>query len=271
MALLPPEHLNAVVSVEERAGKGFRHIATGFLVSFQAGGGVWKGKDPYRIFLVTNRRVFEKRKRVDLRFDTAQREPKRIQVDLVDKKGKKNWFEHHEAKVDIAVIPVDVSGIGKENIGEHTFLEEGMAFKEDIRRFGITHGDEVYVLGFPTGLAGKGKDYAIVRSGIIARLDDEILDKESSYLIDSYVSAGSSGGPVVLKPVYYSIRGTKAVNSAFLMGVVSSYIPHEKVAISRKARQPKTVLTENSGFAWVLPMDFVRDIVRSTWHVARDT
>ncbi len=88
--------------------------------------------------------------------------------------------------------------------------------------------------------------------------------KESSYLIDSYVSAGSSGGPVVLKPVHYSIWGTKAVNSAFLMGVVSSYIPYEEVTISRRARQPKTVLTENSGFAWVLPMDFVRDIIRDT-------
>ncbi|MCB7128423.1 MAG: trypsin-like peptidase domain-containing protein [Candidatus Brocadiales bacterium] len=265
MTLLPHEYLDAVVSIEEGTAKDSKYIATGFMVSFHLGHGLWQREDPYKVFLVTNRHVFEKRKRVMLRFRTTKQDGEKLQIDLVDKKGKKNWCAHQDTRVDIAVAPVPIADPVRDYIERFSFLEEAVAFKEDIHNLAITQADEIFAIGFPAGLAGEEKHYAIVRSGIIARLDDEILDKESSFLIDSYLSAGNSGGPVVLKPSLYSVTGTKAVNKAYLIGVVSSYIPHEDMPAGSKTRKPRAALKETSGLAWVVPMDCVRNIVHTSF------
>jgi len=128
---------------------------------------------------------------------------------------------------------------------------------------GITQGDEIYILGFPMGLAGEERKYAIARSGIIARLDDEIIDTTYSFLVDSSVFPGNSGGPVILKPAITSIEGTTPVNRAYLLGVVKGYIPYEEVAYSLQTDppQPRIKFVENSGLASAVPLDFVREIV----------
>ena len=122
----------------------------------------------------------------------------------------------------------------------------------------------MFVLGFPMGIAGEEKKYVIVKGGIISRLDDEIIKSTKTFLVDSSVFPGNSGGPVILKPAIVSIDGTSPVNRAYLLGLVKGYIPYEEIAYSLQSDppQPRIKFVENSGLASVVPMDFVRDVVQ---------
>ena len=135
---------------------------------------------------------------------------------------------------------------------------------DKIKELGISQGDEIFVLGFPMGIAGEEKKYVIVKGGIISRLDDEIIRSTKTFLVDSSVFPGNSGGPVILKPAIVSIQGTTPVNRAFLLGLVKGYIPYEEIAYSLQSDppQPRIKFVENSGLASVVPMDFVRNVVQ---------
>lgn len=262
--LLPPIYLNAVVSIEKETGDdNFQSIATGFLVGFLTGGKSAEDEALYRVYLVTNRHVLEGKSQIILRFNIIGQVAKRYPVELIDKNGKKQWLAHPNEKVDISVILIDTKYLKEEGIEFIFFTEKNMAFKKEMKELGISQGDEIFVLGFPMGITGVERNYVIVRSGIIARLDDEILNNEFSYLIDSKVFPGNSGGPVVLKPSNVSLEGTKPVDKAYLIGVVSSYMTYNETAISEQTGKPRVVFTENSGLAMVVPMDFVRDIARA--------
>ena len=87
---------------------------------------------------------------------------------------------------------------------------------------GVSIGDEVYALGFPLRLAGEERNYPIVRSGVIARFDAEIL-KNHYYYVDVAIYPGNSGGPVILKPaISCTLPGTSKVTKPYLIGVVAS-------------------------------------------------
>src|SRR5207302_573264 len=72
---------------------------------------------------------------------------------------------------------------------------------------------------------------------------------------------GNSGGPVVTRPEISSIQGTKTINAAYLLRVVSGYLPYQDVAISAQTKRPRIIFEENSGLATVVSVDFIDDIV----------
>ena len=84
------------------------------------------------------------------------------------------------------------------------------------------------VMGFlfwdPLGLAGKERNYVIVRQGIIARVQHWLKGHARTFMIDASIFPGNSGGPVFLKPEIVSIEGTKSNNRCVLIGMVSSYL-----------------------------------------------
>jgi hypothetical protein len=260
MSLLPSSYLDAVVSIEVEIDAKFSSIATGFLVGFLTGKSNAEGQPLYGIYLVTNRHVFEKLPEVSLRFNKG-RESKRYRQPLVNDKGEKIWHAHPNKDVDVAVFPVADQTLKDDKVDFFWISEELMAFRDRIKSLGIAQGDEIFVLGFPMGIAGKERKYVIARGGIIARLDDEIMDTEHSFIIDAPVFPGNSGGPVILKPAITSIAGTTPVNQAYLLGLVSSYITYEETACSLQTGKPRIVFVENSGLANVVPLDYVREIV----------
>jgi len=262
MALLPKDFLDSVVSIGVAQEGKFKALATGFLLGFRAGEVDQEGKAPYKIFLITNRHVFLNCERVDLRFNLTQSGSRTYNLILEDEKGNKRWLAHPNEKVDVAAININVNKLTQDGIHFSIVKDDNVAYLDTIRNEGISQGDGVFVLGFPMGLAGKDKNYAIVRGGVIARLDDEITNSEYEFLIDSAVFPGNSGGPVFLKPEISSLQGTKPVGRAYLIGVVKGYIPYEEVAISEQTRQPRIVFVENSGIAGVVPMDYVRETVK---------
>ena len=74
----------------------------------------------------------------------------------------------------------------------------------------MSAGDGVFVLGFPMNLAGVQRNHVIARQGVIARVSEMLDGASQTFMIDSFVFPGNSGGPVVLKPDVAAIGETKA-------------------------------------------------------------
>jgi S1-C subfamily serine protease len=224
MALIPPAYLNSVISigVEKRNEKNepvFRSSATGFLVGKPIGKKNEKGQQSYRLFVVTNRHVFynsktkEYTKEMLFRLNTTENKSHHFKINLLDAQGKPIWSMHEDEKVDLAVLPINAGAMNDAKIDYYFFRENDLFFAKDFTAKNISTGDGLFVLGFPMSISGKAKNFVIVRQGIIARVDEEVLE-EGFYYIDASAYPGNSGGPVIVKPEIVAIEGTGTNGSA---------------------------------------------------------
>lgn len=270
MALIPPNYLNAVVSIEisqeKKSEEDNKTIATGFLYGKLISKDSKNNISTYQIFLITNRHVFENDKgesleKILLRFNlTEKRGTKCYEINLVEN-GETKWIKHKDEKVDLAILRLNAKAMKNEGIDFYYFRDDSdIYFTKDFEEKGISTGDGVFILGFPLGLRGKSKNYAIVKSGIISRVDEELLTRKH-FLIDSSVYPGNSGGPVIYKPEILSIQGTKAVGSAGLVGVISSGITYQEIAVSQQTNRPRVVFEEQTGIIKVVPIDLVNEAI----------
>jgi len=111
------------------------------------------------------------------------------------------------------------------------------------------------------GLVQNSHSAVIVREGIIARIEDLLNYGAESFMIDSFVFPGNSGGPVLLKPEVVSIKGTQYHPDPYLIGVVDAYLPYREPAVSLQTQETRVVFEENSGLANILPIDYVNDAI----------
>jgi trypsin len=184
--------------------------------------------------------------------------------------GQSGWFFSTTRK-DIAVIQVNYPYLLDQGYQVAFFPGDTATAKRDkLKELEVSAGDGVFVLGFPMNLAGVQRNYVIVRQGSVARISNLLDYTSDTFLIDSFVFPGNSGGPVVLRPEIVSISGTKSQANAYLVGVVISYEPYSDVAVSAQTKQPRVVFQENSGLADVLPIDDVDDAI-SRWRSTRQT
>jgi len=100
----------------------------------------------------------------------------------------------------------------------------------------------------------------------IARVRDTLDSPErfKSFLIDSFIFPGNSGGPVVLKPEspLNQFAGEKPpIKAAYLLGIVRGFIPYTDVAVSAQTGRPRVTFEENSGLTEVIPMDYIEDAI----------
>ena len=103
--------------------------------------------------------------------------------------------------------------------GRNALIEGGSR-----RQSRIAEGDGVFILGFPVGwIPGTGRqDYPIVRQGVFdANPRMELNSDHDTFLVDGSGFPGNSGGPVVTKPQFVGVLGTKNVTAPFLVGMVS--------------------------------------------------
>lgn len=275
MALIPPPYLNAVVSIEieveqsKEDGKKFKEmkpIATGFLY-----GKFIDQKEEiksYRPFLVTNRHVFQDLDteqyldQVHLRFNLSDKKgTKDIVVDLLDSEKKPIWLSHNNTKVDLAVLPINGDVLTQNNIEFYFFRDDDdVLWAKEFEKLGVATGDGIFVLGFPLGIRGDSRNFAIVKNGIIARYDEELLN-EHYFFVDSTTYPGNSGGPVIFRPEVVSIQGTTSINRAGLIGVISAGISYSEVAISQQTKRPRIVFEEQTGIVKVVPIDSVNETI----------
>ena len=264
MALIPSFFLDCVVAIGVEDSSGKREwVASGFLYGDYIADNK-DGKKKYRVYLITNRHVFENMQLVYLRFNPKTNEPAReYKLNLLDKNNTPKWFSHPNAEVDVAIIPINIKLLREHAIQAAYFQSsQNVANVDKLNDLGITEGDFVYVFGFPMGLVGGERNAVIVRSGSIARIRDALAKTNQEYLIDAFVFPGNSGGPVVSKPEVVAIQGTKSQSAAYLIGIVKSYVPYQDVAISLQTKSPRVIFEENSGLAAVHPIDFVQEAIK---------
>lgn len=270
MSLIPPHYLNAVLSIEleNKQPNGEikkRSIATGFLVGKEIGENEKKEK-MFKLFIVTNRHVFQDQKNkqflkeVLFRFNTLDNKSHYFKTALLKEDGSPLWHMHEDEKVDLAILPINAGEIQKAKINFYFFQGQDLFYAKDFGDKNISTGDGLFVLGFPMSISGKLRNFVIVRQGIIARVDEEVLEDQYFY-IDASAYPGNSGGPVIHKPEIVTITGTNSNSSAGLIGVISSGETYSDVAISQQTGEPKVIFTEQTGLVRVVPIELIFEII----------
>jgi hypothetical protein len=230
--------VHATVRVDNEWGKG----GTGFLVIRKID--PKKGK----VFLLTNKHIIhpdpqmrEKAAFLTLYLNIREKggmvTGKSFRVPLSEE-GQKLWRGHPDPDVD--VLAVDITSLvtnepNLENRGAEysLFATPKILIDED-----ITEGDEILVLGYPLGLFHTRTNSPLVRQGILAsRIGEKIRIRYHypsgevrsvnipGFLVDAAVLPGSSGSPVVLKPIIgRAIRGKVEMARAtpYLLGIISA-------------------------------------------------
>ena len=269
MALIPPLFLDTVVALGVMSqDKKITYTSTGFLYGYPVSETDEHAEKNYRIFLVTNRHVFRDALKsqtvLQARFNRRVGAGANIyQIELKGSDGSTSWVVHPKPDIDVAAIEINPHKLKTDGIecvwfvaNEHTITLAQARTNE------ISEGDGVFVLGFPLGQAGYERNYTIVRQGIIARIQDWLVGDARTFLIDSSIFPGNSGGPVLLKPELTSIQGTKHNDRCALIGMVSSYLTYQEVAISQQTGRQRMVFEENSGLGVVVPYDAIQETIK---------
>jgi S1-C subfamily serine protease len=263
MALIPPFFLDCVVAIGvDDKGDKRRWAASGFLYGHKVTTEDDK-ESRFFVYVVSNRHVFKGSDRVWLRFNPQASGPAReYELRLVNSSGSPLWFANPRAEIDVAVVPINYARLQQDAMLVSFFANDRhVASLEKLTELGISEGDSVYVLGFPMGMVGVERNAVIVRSGTIARIRDMLAGAAAEFVVDTFIFPGNSGGPVVSKPELMAIEGTKSQRSAYLVGVVKSYVPYRDVAVSVQTQQARVVFEENSGLAEAHSVDFVEEAI----------
>ena len=270
MALIPPGYLDTVVALGGPSEDGtMKYTATGFLYGHPTGATNEDGQPTYRLFLITNRHVLQKASmnstELHVRFNRPMGADSSIYtIPLKETDGSASWIVHPRPDADVAVITINHKRLQDDGIEFVFFAGDQGAFTLDqAREIEVSEGDGVFVLGFPLGEAGKERNYAVVRQGIVARVQDWLKGNAQTFLIDASIFPGNSGGPVLLKPEITSIQGTKRNDRCGLIGMVSSYLTYQEVAISQQTERPRMIFEENSGLGVVVPHNVIQETIQA--------
>lgn len=262
MPLLPPHFLDAVVAIGTGDSNSRSWIGTGFFYGVPAGEEDAKGNRFYTIFLITNRHVFTGIRQAWIRLNSqADDTSKEYSLNLVANNGRPIWIGHPDQDVDIAALWINAGFLDRDRRRMSFFPEDVAVIDSDaLCSSPISEGDGVFMLGYPMGMVGD-RHYVICRSGSIGRIRHVKEGAGKEILLDGLVFPGNSGGPVITKPDPVAIQGQEPYKSADLLGIVSSYVPYEDVAVSTQTRRPRVVFEENSGLTAAHPAQLVKETV----------
>jgi len=271
---LPVAYLNHVVAIgrkETAAGPNqgkWAGEATGFFYA-EFLSPVNDKDGSYAAYLVTNRHVLEEHISMttgplSVRLNTKSGEVQEVDFPLVVD-GKSTWHAHPDPLIDLAVVRLN--GPLLNQIGKIDYFRSNTEVmnRTQAKDLGLSEGQGVFVLGFPMNLVGQRQDYVVVRQGSIARVRDSLDNPTEvrSFLVDSFIFPGNSGGPVVLKPGGVQFPGEKGpIMTAFLLGVVRAYLPYTDVAISPQTKRARITFEENSGLTEVIPAEYIGETIR---------
>ena len=275
-ALIPPFFINSVVAIghPESNPDGVQTWVTegsGFFYGFLVQDDPDPQKRRYEIYLITNRHVIQNHNIVFIRLNPKEQSDQGQIFDIpaIDQQGLPSWFTHKDSNVDIAATRVNWTFLQERGIDVNFMASDtNAADTKKMKEIGVSAGDPIFVLGFPMNLAGQQRNYVIARPGAVARVTDLMDSATTLLLIDSHVFPGNSGGPVILEPTALAIQGTKSNNSAYLLGVVRSFIPYVDVAISPQTQRARVTFEENSGLAEVIPIDRINEAIKA-WRESR--
>jgi hypothetical protein len=232
--------VHATVRVENEWGKG----GTGFLVIRR----LEKEKKQGKVFLVTNKHVIhpdaESRQKaqfltlyLNLREKDGAVAGKSFQLPLTED-GHRLWREHTQPMVDVLAVDITAFANDHPNLENRGADYSLFATPQILKEENITEGEEVLILGYPLGLFHARTHSPLVRQGIVAtRIGERIQVRLRSpggetqrveipgFLIDAAIIPGSSGSPVVLKPIIgRKVKDKIDMETAtpYLLGIVSA-------------------------------------------------
>ena len=257
MPPLPPRYLNTVVMLAERRNDTWHYRATGFYYRDVTGGA--EGRN--LLFLVTsaravrgdldNTRVICRRRRGSRTVTYA--------ADGSDGLALGGWLA--DPKLDVAFLPVDPERLAADGVRFETFEAWGGGLKrEEMDRRRVGEGDDVLLLGF-TPEQSRFAPVAMVRRGIIARIQDCYRGQSPTFLVEATIFTGNTGGPVVIWPERG--RHGQPLNQPrlHLIGVVSETLPNpnEPVRLTHDGRS--LGVRVHTGLVRVTPVDALRALV----------
>lgn len=197
--------------------------AIGFLYAYPTSEG--QPHDGFRLWLVTCKHVIlpvgeENPDEIMVRLNkSGNRGMQTFRISLRQDEGPE-WTLHPEA--DAAVIPTSWPDLESKGVQWKTFAAGRNALKrKDAGEVGLSEGDEVFVLGVPTGWRASRPDHPIVRYGMLAQIQGWLREEHDTFLVDGSGFPGNSGGSVVTKPQFGAVEGTQNVPGAWLVWMVS--------------------------------------------------
>ena len=168
--------------------------------------------------------------------------------------GEVEWIIHPDK--DVAVIkgsPKILEAVGVE--WEAYQSGASALVKTQIADKGIVEGEEVLMAGFPTGWREGRNDYPIVRKGVLAQIQGWLNDDHDTFLVDGSGFPGNSGGPVIIRMVYFNESKTEMKNMFSLIGMVSKASSHP---ISGK----EYGFAESADLIEVIPVDAIDETIQ---------
>ena len=200
-----------------------------------------------RVFLCTNKHVLHEKKtmrniattiKCHLNISKNNKiESKVFNLGLISQSGEKRWHEHPDTSIDVLVFDVtDLYNTNPEILKKYVTYKF-IADTNIIAKEEITISEEILVLGYPLGFKQGNTNFPIIRQGIIASkigsvYCEDYIDTTGTtrtrvlrgFLIDGGSIPGSSGSPVILKPVMGRIVGREILMKTatpYLLGILA--------------------------------------------------
>jgi hypothetical protein len=158
-------------------------------------------------------------------------------IPLSNPDGSKRYREHTDPDVDVLAIEVTDVMVGNPKIEKRWVTYDLFANEAKRKELDITVGEDIVTIGYPLGLRQGDSNLPLIRQGIIATkigvvLRDKVQTQGGTlrdrriraFLIDGATVPGSSGSPVILKPVIGRIQNNNIVLGAappVLLGIVA--------------------------------------------------
>lgn len=259
MAIIPEFYKNAVVSIGVKQNdSSVRWIGTGFFLVKPV-----DDKGNVIPFLVTNKHVLQNQRSIIIRMrEQGTEKLEKIDTPLLNDDGSAKFLLHTDLNIDIAVLPLNASFITNNRLDFPAFnIDTHSMSSNELRENGVAEGSIIYMLGYTMGLVNKQSSVPICRMGCIARMSLGQITESHNILVDIQNFPGNSGSPIITRPELISIDGTNHLNKSVLVGIVHSYIPYREALISSKTGETVEIRSENSGLAYVHPVEYIREIV----------
>ena len=257
----------ATILIGEMANGGFEPLGSGFVyvhtpIRFAKGKSEPDGKGYVyywaQLWIVTCRHVICGVRTPAVRFNNKEGGTDTYPI------HPRDWWPHPTKDVVVATVPTTkkLGGLPSDNevayvasardlgLIDHSLTARRSQFKT--MRF--LEQTPVSVVGYPTGMIEGGrKDYPVVRAGHIAQVQGFIDDDpaHSSFLVESSVSPGNSGGPVVVPKGTLSIDRRQVLSDSVVVGMVSHKLDVEIQYDSGKTRE------DSANLAGVVAMDAI--------------
>lgn len=257
MSLIPMFFKDAVVPIGiKQYNGGITWIGTGFFVTRQV------GENQFRPFLITNRHVFEGKTSITISMKERDSDSLKMADAHLVENERILYIGHSNKDIDIVVLPLNAKFIIDNNLQFPSFnIDENAMTSSELRKNGVDEGSLVYMLGFTMGLVNEGSSVPICRLGCIARMSEAQVKQQNNFLIDIQNFPGNSGSPIITRPELISIKGSKSLDRSVLIGVIHSYIPYNESLINSQTGNVVEIRSENSGIAYVHPVEFIREII----------